>query len=268
VGKYGPFLEQGERKASVPIDMPPDELTLEAAMDLLDHAEKGDEPLGLDPESGKPIFLKKGRFGPYIQLGTAEDSEKPRNVSLLKGMDPSEVNLELAVRLLSLPRSLGEHPDSKDPVIASNGRYGPYIQCASETRSLPEGLSPLEITLEQALELLKQPKTRGRGSATPREPIKEFEKSPVTGETIKLLAGRYGPYVTDGQTNASLPRDTPPEEATFELAVRLLEERAAKAPARRKATKKRAVKTEAKKKTTAKKPTKKSAKKPASTSVS
>jgi DNA topoisomerase-1 len=258
VGKYGPFLEQGERKASVPIDMPPDELTLAAAMDLLDHAEIGDEPLGLDPESGKPIFLKKGRFGPYIQLGSTEDTEKPRNVSLLKGMNPSETNLELALRLLSLPRNLGEHPESKDPVIASNGRYGPYIQCASETRSLPEGVSPLEVELDEALDLLKQPKTRGRGSATPREPIKEFGKSPVTGEPIKLLAGRYGPYVTDGQTNASLPKDTPPEVTTFELAVRLLEERAAKAPTRRKAIKKKAVKKAARKKATAKKSAKKS----------
>jgi len=268
VGKYGPFLEQGERKASVPVDMPPDELTLDRALELLAHSEQGDEPLGVHPDSGKPVFLKKGRFGPYIQLGSPDDEEKPRNVSLLKGMEPSDVSLDLALRLLSLPRVIGDNPESGEPVVASNGRYGPYIQCASETRSLPEDVSPLDVTLEKALELLRQPKTRGRGRAAPKEPLKVFAESPVTGEPIRLLDGRYGPYVTDGQTNASLPKDASVEDTGFELAVRLLEERAAKGPSRKKSARKSTAKKTAKKsaskktvkKTAAKKTSRKTAK--------
>lgn len=249
VGRYGPFLEQGERKAAIPDDMPPDEMTLEKALDLLEHAEKGDDPIGHDPATGKPVYVKKGRFGPYVQLGGNGNGDKPKNASLLRGMDVADVNVEVALRLLSLPRTLGGHPESGEPVVASNGRYGPYVQCGSETRSLPDDVSPLDVTFEQALELLAQPKQRGRRQAAPREPIKTFEKSPVTGEPIRLLEGRYGPYVTDGTTNASLPKDVKPEEATFPLAVRLLEERAARAPAKKKAAKKGA----ARKKRTAKK---------------
>ena len=238
VGKYGPFLEQGERKAAVPSDLPPDELTLAHALELLDHAAQPDEPLGHDP-SGKPVYLKKGRFGPYIQLGSASDGEKPRNASLLKGMDPSEVTLEMALELLSLPRTLGQHQESGDDVVASNGRYGPYVQCGKDTRSLPEDVSPLEVTLEKALELLAQPKVRGRRQAAPKEPIRVFEPSPVTGQEVRLLDGRYGPYVTDGVTNASLPRGTAPDNVGFELALRLLADRAANAPPKKKTTRKR-----------------------------
>jgi len=249
VGKYGPFLEQGERKASVPLDMPPDELTVDAALELLANAEKGDEPLGVEPVSGKPVFLKEGRFGPYVQLGSAGDGEKPRNSSLLKGMTPDDVTLEVALQLLSLPRTVGVNPENGEAVVASNGRYGPYIQCGKETRSLPADLSPIEVTLDQALELLRQPKGRGRGRASPREPIKVFGESPVTGEPIRLLEGRYGPYVADGKTNASIPKGTATDEVTFELAVRLLEERAARAPMRKRATKKTTKRTAAKKAT-------------------
>jgi len=261
VGKYGPFLEQGERKAPVPEDLPPDELSLAKALDLLDHAQQPDEPLG-HTEDGKPVFLKKGRFGPYIQLGVADDGEKPKNASLLRGMDPAEITLDVALRLLSLPRTLGQHPDSGDPILASNGRYGPYVQCGTESRSLPEEWSPLDVTLDQALELLAKPKTRGRRAAAPREPLRVFEASPVTGDPVRLLDGRYGPYVTDGKTNASLPKGTVPEEVGLELALRLLADRAAKAPARKKATKKtakKAAKKAVKKttKTTAKKSTRK-----------
>ena len=264
VGKYGPFLEQGERKASIPDGLAPDELTLETALELLEQGQKDDEPLGICPDSHKPVFLKQGRFGPYIQLGTPDDEEKPKNASLLRGMQPSEVDLQTALKLLSLPRTLGDHPDSGDPVMAYNGRFGPYVKCGTETRSLPAEISPLDVTLEKSLELLAQPKTRGR--AAPKEPIRVFENSPVTGDPIKLLEGRYGPYVTDGQTNASLPRGMTIEEVTQGEAERLLAERAAKAPptkkkkaAKKKTAKKKAAK--AKKKTT--KSTKKKTKKKA-----
>ena len=234
VGKFGPFLEQGERKASLPEGMAPDELA---------QGKREEEPLGICPDTHRPVFLKSGRFGPYVQLGTPEDEEKPKNASLLRGMQPSDVTLEVALQLLSLPRTVGEHPESKEPIIAQNGRFGPYIKCGSETRSLPATMSPLDVTLPQALELLAQPKYGGRGRAAPKEPLKTLPASPVTNEPIKLLDGRYGPYLTDGTTNASLPKDMSPEQVTFEDAVRLLAERAAMGGGgRKKATRKKTTK--------------------------
>lgn len=232
VGRFGPFVEQGDRRASLPDKMAPDELTLAVALELLDKAAQGDEPLGVCPETGKPVYLKAGRFGPYVQRGRPQDEEKPQNASLLKGMRPEDVTLELALKLLSLPRTLGNHPQTGEPVVAQNGRFGPFVKCGVETRSLPDGLSPLEITLEQALELLAQPKRRGRGSSR-KEPIKVFEASPVSKQPVQVLEGRYGPYVTDGETNASLPRSVSPQEVTFEQALDLLAVRAAQGPSRR-----------------------------------
>ena len=259
VGQYGPYLEQGERKASLPEDLPPDELTLESALELLKKAETGDEPLGICPDTHKPVFVKSGRFGPYVQLGLADEGEKPKNAGLLKGMSVEDITLEVALKLLSLPRLVGEHPDSKEVIEAFNGRYGPYIKCGSETRSLPDDVSPLDVQLEQSLFLLSQPKRRGRSA--PKEPIKTFESSPITEQPIRLLEGRYGPYVTDGETNASLPKGTETETVTFEQALQLLAERAAKGPSRKKKkTKKKATKKKsAKKKATKKKAAKKKA---------
>ncbi|MEC9092403.1 MAG: type I DNA topoisomerase [Planctomycetota bacterium] len=268
VGRYGPYLEQGERKASIPPDLPPDELSLALAIKMLNDAEVGDEPLGIDPETKKPIFVKSGRFGPYIQLGEVEEDDKgkkikPKNASLLKGMEPADVTLETAVQLLSLPRNLGEHPEMKEPVEAYNGRYGPYVKCGSETRSLPEDMSPIEIKMEQAIELLKQPKTRGRRSA-PKEPLKKFEVSPVTEKEVRVLDGRFGEYVTDGVTNVTVPKTMTIEEITFERALDMLAEKAAKGPRKKKkrTTKKKAVKKKAAKKTTKKKTAKKKSVKP------
>jgi len=260
VGRYGPFLEQGERRVSLPEEMPPDEVTLQKALEMLDKAAQGDEPLGICPETQKSVFLRTGRFGPYVQRGTGEDDEKPQNVSLLRGMQPEDVTLETALKLLSLPRQLGEHPESSEPVVAHNGRFGPYIKCGTETRSLPVELSPLEVTLAQAVELLAQPKSR-RGAARTREPRKVFDVSPVTKQPVQLLEGRYGAYVTDGTTNASLPRTISPEEVTFERALDLLAERAARGPARRKRAKRKTTKKKAAKKKTTKRKTKKAAKK-------
>ncbi|MCA9172055.1 MAG: DNA topoisomerase I, partial [Planctomycetales bacterium] len=258
VGKYGPFIEQGERKASLPDGMAPDELTLARASELLEQASIEDEPLGHCPETGRPVFIKQGRFGPYVQLGTSNEDEKPRNASLLKDMKVEDVSLEVAIKLLSLPRDLGTHPENGETVTAYNGRFGPYVKCGSETRSLPADISPLDVTLEKALELLAQPKTRGRGAGAAKEPLKVFNNSPATEQPVRLLEGRYGPYVTDGVTNASVPKGTAIDDVTFEKAVQWLAERAAQAPAKRgkKSTKKKAAPKAAK---TAKKSTKKKA---------
>ena len=161
-------------------------------------------------------IVKVGRFGPYVQRGTPDDDEKPQNASLLKGMKPEDVDLATALKLLSLPRTLGDHPQLSQPVVAHNGRFGPYVKCGEETRSLPADVSPLDVTLEQARALLAQPKTHGRGrGAAKQEPLKVFDASPVTEQPVQLLDGRYGPYVTDGETNASLPKGTSVEELTL-----------------------------------------------------
>lgn len=261
VGRYGPFIEQGERKASIPGGIAPDEITLTKALELLADAAKGDEPLGHCPDTGKPVYIKTGRFGPYIQMGHPDDDEKPKNAGLLKGMAVEDVDLQTALKLLSLPRELGEHPEMKESVVASNGPYGPYVKCGKETRSLTAEMSPLDVTFEQALELLSKPKTGGRGRGAKKEPIKTFDESPVTGEAVQLLDGRYGPYVTDGETNASLPRDAKVEELTFEAALDLLATRAAAGGSKKKKKKsktKTAAKSATKKAATKKKATKKS----------
>ncbi|MFO0943919.1 MAG: type I DNA topoisomerase [Pirellulales bacterium] len=261
-GRFGPYIEQGERKASIPNGLAPDEMTLALAMELLNNSAQADEPMGYCPDTGKPIFLKNGRFGPYIQLGDNDDEEK-RNAGLLKGMTVEDVDLDVAIKLLSLPRNLGDHPEMSEPIVAMNGKFGPYIKCGSETRSLPAGLSPLDVSFEQAIELLAQPKTRGRGAAAKKEPLKTFAESPVTGNVVQVLDGRYGAYVTDGETNASLPKDADPATLTFEAALALLQARAdaggSKKP-KKKAAKKAATKKASTKATSTKASTTKSAK--------
>ncbi|MFM8214556.1 MAG: type I DNA topoisomerase [Pirellula sp.] len=255
IGRYGPYIEQGERRASIPEDMPPDELTLSMAIELLDKNQKAEEPLGHHPVSGKPIYIKQGRFGPYVQLGTNDDEEK-KNASLPKGVAPENVNLDLAVKLLSLPRELGVHPIDGQMVIATQGRFGPFLKHGDESRSIPATYSLLEITLEQALEVLAQPKAlRGAGRGVAAPPLKTFDPSPATGKAIELRDGRYGLYVTDGQTNASLPKDTSGDDLTFEQAVALLEARAAAGPSKKKGKASKAPKA-AKKATKATKATK------------
>lgn len=234
LGKFGPFLEQGDRKASIPQDLPPDELTLAKALELLDQATASEQPLGHDPSTGQPVFLKQGRFGPYVQLGSGGEGQKPKSASLLPGMQPQEVTLQTALQLLELPKTLGTDPASGQPVEVKSGRFGPYVQCGRETRSIPPETSPLTITLDEALALLAQPKTRGRARlAASREPLRTLEVSPVTGQPVRVLAGRYGTYVTDGVTNATLPKDVDPQSLTFAQALDLLAERAARGPATR-----------------------------------
>ncbi len=168
-----------------------------------------------------------------MQRGAPADEEKPKFASLLKNINPADVTLEFALRPLELPRKLGEHPETGKPVIAHNGRFGPYLQCDKETRSLPADVSLLDVTLEQALAILAQPKVRGRGRAAPKEPVKTLAESPITRKPVQVLDGRYGMYVTDGETNASLPKDVTPDTLTMELALQLLADRAAMAQAKR-----------------------------------
>ena len=195
VGRFGPFLQQGERRASIPEGFPPDELTLDKSVEMLGQAAQAEEPLGICPETHKPVFLKTGRFGPYVQRGTPDDGEKPQNASLLKGIKPEDVTLAVALKLLSLPRELGAHPDgsplSGQPIVVSNGRFGPYVKCGSETRSLPSDVSPLDVTLAQAIALLAEPKKARRGFGAPQEPLKTLGESPVTKQPVRLLEGRY-----------------------------------------------------------------------------
>lgn len=235
IGRYGPFLSDGTNRAGLPEDLPPDELTPEMAKELLEAAAKGPESLGDHPETGQPVYLKSGRFGPYIQLGDPPEDkkEKPKMASLLPGMEPTDIDLETAVQLLSLPRKIGKHFESGEEIEAFNGRYGPYIKAGKDTRSLPEDISPLTVTEEQANKLFKEPKKRGRrGAAKP--PLKELGKHPVSEKEVIIKSGRYGPYVTDGEVNASLPKGKDPTDVTMEEAVDLLAARAAKVAAKKK----------------------------------
>ncbi|MDA1266472.1 MAG: type I DNA topoisomerase, partial [Planctomycetota bacterium] len=216
VGRYGPFLQRDEDTAPIPDQTCPDELTIEAATALLDAALKGDEPLGTHPEENQPIFLKTGRFGPYLQLGEPDPDDKkskPQRASLLKGMTPEDVTIEVAVQLLSLPRTVGQDPDGVD-IQAFNGRYGPYIKRGDDTRSLGPDDNLLTLTQERALALLAEER-KGRGFRQQAKPIKVFaadEAPEQEGVEFKVLEGRYGPYVTDGTVNASLPKTI--EDAT------------------------------------------------------
>lgn len=227
IGRYGPFISDGERRASVPDEMPPDELTLPKALEMLENASKEPESLGLHPEFGMPVYLKVGRYGPYVQLGDGRDGAKPKMASLVQGTDLKDVDLEHATKLLGLPRTLGMHPESGEKVIAANGRFGPYVQSGSETRSLPAETSPIDVTLEQALHLIAQPKARGRGGAARGQTsLKDFGVNPANSKAVKLLSGRYGAYITDGEVNATVPRGADPMQYTNEQAYELLAARA------------------------------------------
>jgi len=242
IGRYGPFLSNGENRASIPENAAFDELTAEKAEGILAEAAKGPASLGVCPETQLQVYLKKGRFGPYIQRGEmVEGEDKPKMASLLPGMSPDSVNLDTALLLLSLPKIIGKNPENNEDITVLSGRFGPYIKCGSESRSIPADESPFAVTIERAVELLKQPRTRGRASSQPKT-LKELGKHPTSGETLNIKSGRYGPYVTDGTTNASLPQGADPEALTIPEAVALLEARAAKGPSkgRRRAAPKKA----------------------------
>ena len=230
IGKFGPFLSDGETKTGIPDNLAPDELTSSKAEELLSAAEKGPEPIGVDSETGKRIYLKVGRYGPYVQLGEPEGDEKPKMSSLLPGMSIDNVTLEIALKLLSLPKILGKNSETSEDILLKSGPYGPYVECGSERRTIPtDQIPPLEITYDQAVELLKQPKTRGRGR-TSQTALKEYGTDPVTNNPIKLLSGRYGPYITNGKVNVSVPRGIDPLTVPVEDVIKLLRDKEASTP--------------------------------------
>lgn len=221
VGRYGPYVEHGEDKVSIPEDLPPDELTVDKAMELL-AAPDDERTLGVDPETGLEVTLRVGRFGPYVQLGEQEGTSKPKRASLFKSMDPADVTLEQALQLLSLPRVIGVDPADEEEIVARNGRYGPFVKKGTETRSLESEDQLLTITLDEAIALLAQPKRR-RGQRAPAAPLREVGTDPASGKPVVVKDGRYGPYVTDGVVNASLRKGDAPESITIERAAELLE---------------------------------------------
>ncbi|MBW1598009.1 type I DNA topoisomerase [Streptomyces sp. JJ38] len=263
VGRYGPYVEkpgpEGEtgQRADVPDDLPPDELTVALAEELFAKP-SGERELGTDPDSGNPVVAKSGRYGPYVTEilpegtpKTGKNAVKPRTASLFKSMDLDTVTLDDALRLLSLPRVVGVDPESEQEITAQNGRYGPYLKKGTDSRSLEREDQIFSITLEQAQAIYAQPKQRGRAAAKP--PLKELGADPFNDRPVVVKDGRFGPYVTDGETNATLRRDDDVETITAERAFELLAEKRAKGPAKKPAKKAAAKKTTAKK-TTAKKP--------------
>ena len=229
VGRYGPYLERGEQRASLPDDVAPDELTPERAEELLARP-SGDRVLGQDPETGRAVVVRSGRYGPYVtEELPADGADKPRTASLFESMSPETVTLEEGLRLLSLPRVVGE-ADGEE-VLAMNGRYGPFIKKGKETRSLDGEEQIFTIDLDHALALLAAPKTRRGGGGAPKAPLREVGQDPSSGRPVVVKEGRFGPYVTDGETNASLRAGDAVESLTLDRAVELLAERRAKGPA-------------------------------------
>jgi DNA topoisomerase-1 len=302
IGRYGPYIEtpsddpEKPRRVNVPEDLAPDELTAEKARELVEAPVVSDRVVGINPETGKEVLAKDGRFGPYVTertpepepqvdpatgelietpaepepvattaaakkttaaaakkaaaagtTATATKAKKPakkaaapkeRTASLFKSMDPQSVDLETALKLLSLPRTVGADPESGDEITAQNGRYGPYLKKGTDTRTLPSEDAIFDVDLAGALEIFAQPKYGAKRAATAS--LKEFEADPVSGKPIKMKDGRFGPYVTDGETNATIPRGEEVEAVDFERAVQLLADKRAKGPVKKKAPARRA----------------------------
>ena len=250
VGRYGPYLERslngsGEtQRANLPEDLPPDELTAEVAEQLFSVPTEG-RTLGVDPETKHEVVAKDGRYGPYVTELLPEDAPKkakPRTGSLFKSMSLDTVTLEDALRLLSLPRGVGVDPSTNEEITAQNGRYGPYLKRGTDSRSLTDEEQLFTVTLEEALAIYAQPKQRGQRAAA-AAPLRELGNDPATGKPMVIRDGRFGPYVTDGETNASLRKADNVETITDERAVELLAERRAKGPAPRKPRRKAAAST-------------------------
>ena len=270
VGRYGPYLEDSEgKRANVPADVAPDELTVARARELFARAADDGRELGIDPATGRMIIARDGRYGPYVtevlpepEAAPEENAEdgktdkpkkrttrrartsrgpKPRTASLLKTMDLSTVTLEQALDLLNLPRVVGQDAEGVD-ITVHNGRYGPYLKKGADSRSLESEDQIFTVTLDQALELFAQPKRR-RGRAAARAPLRELGTDPDTGRPVVIKDGRFGPYVTDGQTNVTLRRGDDPATVTPERAYELLTDKRAKGPAKKRTIRKTTRKT-------------------------
>ncbi len=280
VGRFGLFLTNGEARSSIADDTVPDELTLNKAVELLEKAGTAEEPLGLHPETKQPIYVKSGRFGPYVQMGDkAEKTEKSekgakgkkagataeapavKTAPLLKGMKPEDIDLDTAIRLLSLPRTLGKN-EAGEEVVAASGRFGPFVKAGSETRSIPSSLSPLTITLAEAIELINKPKTRGKAAARSTGEAKADNSGkllgthPGSGVELRIKDGRYGPYITDGTVNATVPKAQQEEaldKLTLDEAIAIYDAKVAKIAADGGAPKRRFVRRAAAKKGTVEK---------------
>lgn len=221
VGKYGPYIvyedgDDGEVHASIPEDIPPADLTEEEVRQILDIQRKGPEPLGHDPETGKAVYCLTGRYGPYYQLGeVTEENPKPKRAALTRGLKPSDANLEDALRQLSLPRTLGSHPETGKEVVAARGRFGPFIVHDEDFRSLKTEEQLFSITLEEALEILAQPK-KGRGNS---RVLRDFGKDEVLGKKVAIYNGKYGPYIKAGTKNVSLPKEKQDESEIGKITI-------------------------------------------------
>ena len=290
IGRYGPYIEvpsddpEKPRRVNVPEDLAPDELTADKARELVEAPVVGDRVVGINPENGKEVLAKDGRFGPYVTERTPEPepavdpatgevldasaasstaapaadtatadapakagakkapakkttkkaaAPKERTASLFKSMDPQTVDLETALKLLDLPRVVGTDPESGEEITAQNGRYGPYLKKGTDTRTLPSEDAIFDVDLPCALELFAQPKYGGRRAASAA--LKEFDADPVSGKPIKMKDGRFGPYVTDGETNATIPRGEDIEAVDHARAVQLIADKRAKGPVKKKA---------------------------------
>jgi DNA topoisomerase-1 len=238
VGRFGPFVQLGEggpgRTASLPEDVAPADLSIERAMELIRAKAEGPRTLGTDPATGQTVFVMNGRYGAYVQLGETPEgkkAEKPKRASLQSNMTEATVTLEDALRLLSLPRTVGLHPDDQQPVTTNFGRFGPYVRHNDEFRSLESEDDVFGISFDAAVALLAAPKQSRRRQGATKKTLRELTQEGAA--TLKLLAGRYGPYVTDGETNASIPKSVSPESLTYAQAVELLAARREAAPAPR-----------------------------------
>lgn len=264
VGRYGAYLQRGENNASIPDDLAPDELTRERALELL-NAPSGERVVGVHPTTGLPVYAKTGRFGAYIQHGELEkgSKEKPETSSLLKTQSPATITLDEALALLALPRLVGVDPSDGKEIRAQLGRFGPYLSKGTDSRSLETEDQVFSVSLEEALAIFAQPRRRGARKVV--EPLRELGADPVSGGTITLREGRFGLYVTDGDTNASLRKEDDPGTLTPERAQELLQLRREAAPSTKKKTAKKATKKAASKPTKAvgDAPAKKVSKKPA-----
>src|SRR5690348_7906490 len=223
IGRFGPFVQVDEggpgRTASLPDDIAPADLTLDKALELVRAKAEGPRSLGVDPATGMNVYVMNGRYGAYVQLGETPEgkkAEKPKRASLQSNMTESTVTLEEALKLLSLPRQVGLHPDDNEPVLTNFGRFGPYVKHGDEFRSLESEDDVFGISFDAALELLRAPKTSRRRQGASKRTLAEITHE---GSTLKVLAGRYGPYVTDGTTNASIPKGANPETLTYAQAM-------------------------------------------------
>jgi DNA topoisomerase-1 len=235
VGRFGAYVckDDGGKEvcASIPDQVSPADLTAEKLEELIQQKMAGADALGKDPETGKAIYLLTGRYGPYVQLGDQETGEKPKAVSLPQGLDPSEVTLEKALFLLSLPRLLGTHPESGEKIFLGNGRFGPFVKMQNEFRSIPKGEDFFTFDLKKALDLLATPKKPGRGRSVAKV-LRTLGLHPENQEPIEILDGKYGPYCKWGKIHASLPKDRPVDQVTLEEVLPLLDEKLAKNPSK------------------------------------